>query len=673
MKKLPIFLSALSMILIASQAMAIVVDDFSGDLSAYAKSVVLTNSGDDEAMSLAMTNFTTSNGELNLASWVSNSKAYQTVFLRDDYSLGVGQRLQVDLTGLDLSLDTFEIGLCVAGQKSYTFGEPRQNYFTCGLYDTNISDDCSARSVIFDGTTQSEPGRTALRSTTTGFYIDRLTETTYASGFLSTDGAERTITVSEYSGGANAVGFYVDTRRVAASLAAFDNLEIVDAPTTPVSGVAPVSCYSFSGEQSPHVVGNTFDAILQYNNKPSPYNMWVAPDATPENPEVVTGYAVYDMGEVMDIDNMTIWARDNASSLLPENVKIFGFADGNPANIQGSIDDIENDPNIIELYSGTLSALNNGRSQTLTWFDNAYNGQYIGIRVDSSYETGNFQIGEVRFNVKDAIPGLAPASCYDYSTVESTYVPEYTFDGKSMQDGKIDPSNMWVAPDDTPETTDVVTGHIVYDMGSVVRLDGMTVWARDIESQLLPENIKIFGFADDDPTNISGSIDDIENDPNIVELYSGTLEGLNWGLSQDVTFDEIFNGRYIGIRVDSSYEVYNEETGKLGNFQIGELRFHEVAGEKIAGDANNDGKVDGSDVTILAGNWQKGVGDGQTADWSEGDFNGDGKVDGSDVTILAGNWQYGVEASAASVPEPSTLVMILVGFVAFMMRKRFTS
>ena len=27
----------------------------------------------------------------------------------------------------------------------------------------------------------------------------------------------------------------------------------------------------------------------------------------------------------------------------------------------------------------------------------------------------------------------------------------------------------------------------------------------------------------------------------------------------------------------------------------------------VAGDANNDGKVDGSDVTILAGNWQVGV------------------------------------------------------------------
>ena len=80
---------------------------------------------------------------------------------------------------------------------------------------------------------------------------------------------------------------------------------------------------------------------------------------------------------------------------------------------------------------------------------------------------------------------------------------------------------------------------------------------------------------------------------------------------------------------------------------------------KVAGDANGDGKVDGSDVTILAGNWQKGVNDGLTATWAEGDFNGDGKVDGSDVTILAGNWQYGVEASSASVPEPSTIILLV--------------
>ena len=89
-----------------------------------------------------------------------------------------------------------------------------------------------------------------------------------------------------------------------------------------------------------------------------------------------------------------------------------------------------------------------------------------------------------------------------------------------------------------------------------------------------------------------------------------------------------------------------------------------VVPDDIPGDANKDGKVDGSDVTILAGNWQVGVDGTVEATWEMGDFNGDKKVDGSDVTILAGNWQYGVNAEAAAVPEPATLVLIVMGLVA---------
>ena len=97
----------------------------------------------------------------------------------------------------------------------------------------------------------------------------------------------------------------------------------------------------------------------------------------------------------------------------------------------------------------------------------------------------------------------------------------------------------------------------------------------------------------------------------------------------------------------------------LGNALAFEDQSAFTGESKIAGDANNDGKVDGSDVTILAGNWQKGVSGGPVASWADGDFNNDGKVDGSDVTILAGNWQYGVNTAAASVPEPSTLLLLL--------------
>lgn len=81
----------------------------------------------------------------------------------------------------------------------------------------------------------------------------------------------------------------------------------------------------------------------------------------------------------------------------------------------------------------------------------------------------------------------------------------------------------------------------------------------------------------------------------------------------------------------------------------------------VPGDANSDGVVDGSDVTILAGNWQT-LSD---ATWSMGDFNGDGAVDGSDVTILAGNWQSGVDSSASAVPEPGTGTLLASLFLFF--------
>ena len=91
---------------------------------------------------------------------------------------------------------------------------------------------------------------------------------------------------------------------------------------------------------------------------------------------------------------------------------------------------------------------------------------------------------------------------------------------------------------------------------------------------------------------------------------------------------------------------------------------------KIPGDANGDGRVDGSDVTILAGNWQYGVGEvDPDGTWAMGDFNSDGRVDGSDVTILAGNWQYGVTAAASAVPEPGVMLLIFSAIVGMLIRR----
>ena len=121
---------------------------------------------------------------------------------------------------------------------------------------------------------------------------------------------------------------------------------------------------------------------------------------------------------------------------------------------------------------------------------------------------------------------------------------------------------------------------------------------------------------------------------------------------QLLQFDTVEDVTAIRIKVD----------GEALEMALAEIEVYAAQNEQIPGDANKDGKVDGSDVTILAGNWQYGV-VGGGATWDMGDFNGDGKVDGSDVTILAGNWQYGVTAAASAVPEPGTLCLLL-GLVA---------
>jgi len=82
----------------------------------------------------------------------------------------------------------------------------------------------------------------------------------------------------------------------------------------------------------------------------------------------------------------------------------------------------------------------------------------------------------------------------------------------------------------------------------------------------------------------------------------------------------------------------------------------------IPGDADLSGTVDDDDVARMAANWQKTG----SAVWVQGDFNGDGNVDDLDATILATN--YG--SSAAAVPEPSMLAVLIGGMLALVFLRR---
>lgn len=76
----------------------------------------------------------------------------------------------------------------------------------------------------------------------------------------------------------------------------------------------------------------------------------------------------------------------------------------------------------------------------------------------------------------------------------------------------------------------------------------------------------------------------------------------------------------------------------------------------LCADINGDMKVDGSDVTILAGHWQAGVVN-HDATISMGDINGDAQINGSDVTILAGNWQASLP-SISSFPSQAAVTPV---------------
>ncbi|MGD9127512.1 MAG: BNR-4 repeat-containing protein [Planctomycetia bacterium] len=155
-------------------------------------------------------------------------------------------------------------------------------------------------------------------------------------------------------------------------------------------------------------------------------------------------------------------------------------------------------------------------------------------------------------------------------------------------------------------------------------------------------------------------------------------EGDTWAMIRQLTYDSVYNHMYAKMPIDAHDDFYafwadgnadapsesclyftdKDGTGvwKLPYDMTGDFATPELAYTPkyigIPGDANQDGKVDASDATILAGNWQA-----WPATWEMGDFNGDGKVNASDATILAGNWQY--DATAGSVPEPSAWALFL--------------
>ena len=85
------------------------------------------------------------------------------------------------------------------------------------------------------------------------------------------------------------------------------------------------------------------------------------------------------------------------------------------------------------------------------------------------------------------------------------------------------------------------------------------------------------------------------------------------------------------------------------------------------GDATLDGKVGIDDFSVLLAHWGA-----NSAGWAEGDFTGDGKVNIDDFSILLSNWGWtsSSQSMILETPEPTTLVLLSMGGLAMLRRRK---
>lgn len=85
-----------------------------------------------------------------------------------------------------------------------------------------------------------------------------------------------------------------------------------------------------------------------------------------------------------------------------------------------------------------------------------------------------------------------------------------------------------------------------------------------------------------------------------------------------------------------------------------------------AGDVNDDGVVDNSDLTIIIQHWNQPT---TNLGWQDGNLVGDPTIDNNDLNVVIQNWNKRYSNAIVLAPEPAA-VFIPVGGVLLAMRRR---
>ncbi|HTL73680.1 MAG TPA: PEP-CTERM sorting domain-containing protein [bacterium] len=211
-------------------AQAQLIDDFSSaGLSEYTQTIVLQNGASSPLV------FSDSTGGLTVSK-ASGTAAEQVLFLRNDYSLGVGQTLRVGASVATNSIYS-DFGIVVSALVNPTAAvwvsgtvDTRNNYIAVYVKgQTDAIGRAGFNGAVNAGGSSGTAGVPDY-SNLLGLFINRTAADTFAVGYTTASGDTTTFTYTGMNTAiGNAIGFYADVRGVT-SYGTLDNLTITPVP-----------------------------------------------------------------------------------------------------------------------------------------------------------------------------------------------------------------------------------------------------------------------------------------------------------------------------------------------------------------------------------------------------------------------------------------------------------